>query len=249
MNKNLYCLNCNKQLSLLQIKNKRIFCCKGCSVSYRQKAHDPDLFCMKNKDMLYYVLGLIFTDGNLDKTETKITLSLTQKDIIDAIYPYFCDITKRRIYQYQPKNCKNANIIYTIINTNKDTINTLKQMSLTSCNSTTKDFPDIPFEYMNSFLRGMFDGDGCVFTTHTYKSKKYKKVGFSCASLLFVNKFINFLKNLGFHPTVVLDSRRKNNAIKTYYIFLNRQKEIKQFYKYIYSDACIYMQYKRQRFE
>lgn len=44
-------------------------------------AHDPNIFEIKDKDILYYLLGLIFTDGNLDVLETRVTLSLTQKKL------------------------------------------------------------------------------------------------------------------------------------------------------------------------
>ena len=166
------CINCGKNLNEKQIYKRNHFCCKGCAFSYRQKSHDPDIFNITNKDVLYYLLGLIFTDGNLDKLSSRITLSLTQKDVIQKLYPYFCDTTKRKIYEYQPHNCKNANRSYTIINTNSDTIQKLKDMSLTPCNSATKDFPDIPLEYTSSFLRGVFDGDGSITAPLSYNGKK-----------------------------------------------------------------------------
>ena len=243
------CLNCNKELTNIQILKKNQFCSKGCATSYRQKAHDPNIFEIQDMDILYYLLGLIFTDGNLDVEETRITLSLTQKDVIDYLYFYFCDIHKRKVYEYQPHNCKNANKTYTIINTNPETISILKSMSLTPNNSATKKFPEIPKEYMPAFLRGVFDGDGCIFISNTYKGKRYKKVCITCASEIFTNKLVQTLSLFDLHPTVVIDSRRKNNVIKTYYVYLNRQEEIKQFYNIIYSNANLFIEYKRQRFE
>lgn len=87
----------------------------------KRKAHDPDLSKIEDLDLKFYILGLIITDGNIDKTNSKITLSLTNQKIIEKIYPYFCDINKRKIYKYKPKN-KNAQMSYTIINTNKNSI-------------------------------------------------------------------------------------------------------------------------------
>lgn len=243
------CKNCGKELTKNQIIKKNVYCCKGCGTSWRQKSHDPDIFQIKNTDVLYYLLGLIFTDGNLDKDEKRITLSLTQKDVIDYLYPYFCDINKRKIYQYQPHNCENASICYTIINTNQETINKLKKMSLQSANSTTKTFPLIPLKHMSSFLRGVFDGDGCIFNSCKYKDTYYKKISITCGSKNFSEQLIQELTNLGIHSTLVLDSRRKHNANKTYYICINSQQDVWKFYSYIYTDANIFMNYKKQRFD
>lgn len=82
------CLNCGKPLTHTQILKGIKCCCKGCATSFRQKAHDPDIFLIENDDLLYYLLGLIFTDGNLDKYEKRVTLTLTQNIIAFKEYIY-----------------------------------------------------------------------------------------------------------------------------------------------------------------
>lgn len=243
------CLKCGRCLTSKQISKKNKFCCHGCATSYRQMAHDPNIFEIKDKDILYYLLGLIFTDGNLDAFETRVTLSLTQKEVIEYLYPYFCDVAKRKIYEYQPQNCKNAHCSYTIINTNLETINELKKMSLTPKNSSDKQFPNIPLSYISSFLRGVFDGDGCIFNNiNKAINKKYQKITITCASEKFVDGLVDILNYIGLTPTVVMDSRRKNNEIKTYYVCLNRQCDVRYFFNFIYKDAQIYINYKKQKF-
>lgn len=237
------CLKCNKQLTKKQIGKRNMFCSKGCATSYRQTAHDPDIFQIKDKDILYYLLGLIFTDGNLNKEENRITLSLTQKDIITFLYPYFCDTNKRKIYEYQPKGSVNYNKMYTIINSNADVIQQMKLLSFTPHNSTTKTFPNINKEYLPAFLRGVFDGDGCVILDR----QKYKRITIACASDFFVQCLLSVLENFSLSPTLVVDSRRKNNLIKTYYVCLNKQSEIKRFAEIIYKDAKIFIKYKKDK--
>lgn len=197
---------------------------------------------------MYYILGLIFTDGNLNKGENKITLSLTQKDVIEKIYPYFCS-KSRKIYEYKPKY-KNAKNIYTIINTNKNAILKLKELSLTPNNSLTKKFPNIPNDWIYSFIRGVFDGNGCIFIARRYKDKIYKKISISCGSYYFVKELYDILIRLKFNPTICIDSRTKNKKGHTlYYLCINRQKEIELFRNYIYNNANIYIKYKKQKFE
>ena len=75
------------------------FCSKACATSYRCSANDPDIFQIKNKHIFYYILGLIVTDGNISKDNKKLTLSLTDKQVIDQLSEYFINSKRRKIYE------------------------------------------------------------------------------------------------------------------------------------------------------
>lgn len=157
--------------------------------------------------------------------------------------------TKRKIYEYKPKS-KNANKIYTIINESDITINELKKMGFSSCNSYTKEFPAIQEQYLWDFIRGIFDGDGCIYNSNYSKENKkyYKAISITCASNQFIYKLKQVLEQFNFHPTIVLDSRRKENEIKTYYLKINRQEEILMFFNNIYKNATIKNNTKYRKF-
>lgn len=212
----------------------------------RKQQQEPDFFAICNEHDLYYLLGLLFTDGNLNAEETRITLSLTNEKIIQCLYSCF-SASFRKIYQYKPK-LENANTIYTILNESKIAISKLKQMGYSSCNSINKPFPKIPDKNLGDFLRGVFDGDGCVYVSNTFKGKKYLTISITCASYDFTYGLKESLEKCGFHPTVVIDSRRKHNEIKTYYVKMNRQKEIEQFYEMIYKNSGIRNEEKYKKF-
>lgn len=234
------CIFCGKELTKKQINKRSNTCSRECNIKYKMLQNqnlEPDFFEIDNQDILYYLLGLLYTDGNLDKTKNIITLSLTDKTIITSLYPYF-SANKRKIYEYQPKNI-NAHKAYTIINKSDKAISKLINMGFSPCNSLTKTFPQIPNEYFGSFLRGIFDGDGCVYISNTIKGKKYYSISITCASYEFVLSLKEKLEDLKFNPTLVIDSRRKDNINKTYYLKLNKQKEVKNFMNYIYKDCNI----------
>lgn len=214
----------------------------------KKQQNEPNIFDIDNKHDLFYLLGLIFTDGNLDNLEQRITLSLTDKKIIEYLYPLFSS-NDRKIYEYKPK-AKNANKIYTIINESNITITKLKEMGFQACNSTTKDFPDIPEKYIWDFIRGVFDGDGCIYNSNYNKKYKklYKAISITCASKSFIYQLKNIFESLGFHPTIVIDSRRKEQNIKTYYLKINRQQEIKMIFKEMYKNATIKNNTKYRKF-
>lgn len=243
------CEFCKQPLTKKQLLKGNRFCSKSCSISYRNKpAKDPNIFDIDNEEIKYYLLGMIYADGNLSNDEKRITLSLTQKDLIEKLYPYMCDATRRKIYEYDPKNTKTHNRSYTLLNTNKDCIKQLKDFGMTPNNSLTKNFPMLPENQMHYLLRGIFDADGSVYIASRMRGHKYLGVSFTSGSQSFSYGLKDFLEKLGLHPTLVLDSRRKDSEYPTYYVKLNRKIEIQAFADYIYKNASIKITYKFERF-
>ena len=150
----MYCLNCNNQLSDIQIKRKFKFCCKGCATSFRQAFKDPDISLLK-PEIFFYLLGLLWTDGNLSKDNKKLTFSNNDEKLIYLLKPLFCD-AKRKIY------VQNNN--FSLINTNIEAIQKLLFYGLHPSKSYSITYPiQIPQNFNYAFIRGVFDGDGCVY--------------------------------------------------------------------------------------
>ena len=112
-----------------------------------------------------YFLGLLAADGNVDKTRTRITLSICERDseILDNIksaisstHPIKKTMSKCRGKQYpqmvfrfsSPYMCK-----------------TLEQYGIVPRKSLHLKFPPIDRKIIPSFIRGYFDGDGSVTIT------------------------------------------------------------------------------------
>ena len=231
-----FCKQCGKELTRIQILKHQKFCSKGCATSFRCAAHDPDVFEMQNKHILYYIIGLLITDGNISSNNKKITLSLTDKDLIETLAPFFIDREKRRIYVSSPK-MKNASPAYTLINTNSQSIQKLNGMGITSNKTYNTVMPQIPTPYIYDFLRGVLDGDGCIYVSSIVKGKKYFAISVTTGSQKFAQDLTNTLTTMGYSPTIVIDSRRREQKHKTYYVKLNKQQEIQRFLQEIYRNA------------
>lgn len=190
---------------------------------------------MENKHILYYILGLIFTDGNISQNNKKLTISLIDKDVIQKLAPYVIDTQKRKVYETTPK-LKNASTAYTLVNTNTDTIRKLQDFGVGANKTYTINFPKIDDKYIYDFLRGVFDGDGCVYVSNK-KYGGYYSISFTSGSSQFTNGLCDKLRELGYSPKIVVDSRRKENEHKTYYIKLNKQSEIQEFFQNLYANA------------
>lgn len=243
------CQVCNKPLTETQIKRHITFCSKACATSYRCAAHDPNFFNLDNKHIVYYILGLIITDGNISSDYKKLTLSLTDRRIIEMLSDFIIDKKKRKIYSYNPLNCQNASTIYSLINTNPETIVSLCKLNITPQKTYTQTFPDIPEQYVYDFLRGVFDGNGCVYISNKKANNMYYAISFTSGSLEFTNGLSDSLKRLGYFPTIAIDSRRKNNEHKTYYIRLSKQSDVSRFMDNIYKQSYgYYIQRKHDKY-
>lgn len=240
------CINCGKQLTVKQIQKGNKFCCKGCATAYRCKAHDPDIFLIKDQDVLYYFIGLIFSDGNLDKNSSRITLGFIDKEFVEKIYPLFSDTKKRKIYVRQ---FKKENSFYSIINSNSQTIEKLKQLGLSSANSTNKTMPLIPKEHFGAFMRGIFDGDGCFYISRKYKNKNYYAVSITCGSLEFTKAMMESLKEFNISTTMSIDCRKKIQKNKTYYIHIYKKESITKFKELIYKHSNMFLLRKWEKFQ
>lgn len=92
---------------------------------------------------------------------------------------------------------------------------------------------NIPKEYINHFIRGMFDGDGSVYTSNGYLHVSYYGSHEICQQLI---DFFG-LKNK------VYDKKSIS------FISFQKKESIKEFYDFIYKDATIYMKRKKEKFD
>lgn len=234
------CKNCNKELTKIQIIKGNTFCCKGCATSFRQKANDPNIFEYEDNDLIFYILGLIWSDGNLNKELNKVSLCFKDLDFVKLLYPYFSDIHKHKIYSYK----RNGYSSHLIINTNSYFIEELISYGLTPNKSYTITYPkNIPEEYSYSFIRGVFDGDGSVYIQNRYKNTTYLGVTIVSANKQFLESIQKILKKEFIDSNIILDFRGSVCCLKIY-----KKDSIKKFFNFIYKDTKFYLQKKRNVF-
>ncbi len=144
-----------------------------------------------------YVLGFMFADGSLvDSNASSRTyyLSFTNNDLDLLTQIKDALSSNHKIYTRAPrvmfhKNCKYVSKRgYVLRIGNKEMYNDLIMLGLGHRKSNTMNFPNVPSDYFSFFLRGYFDGDGCVSfylgpTRHVYALR----VAFTSGSIAFLN--------------------------------------------------------------
>lgn len=230
---NKTCLYCNKAFSTTH--NEARFCSHSCATRSRSVL-DVNIWENGFSHLNTYILGLICSDGCIyySKQHKKDLLNITLKDyeMIETLN-YFMTPTKKI---YENRGC------YSVIYNNSNAINFIKDLGISYRKSLSLNFPNIPEEYLWNFIRGYFDGDGCVYISHN-NGHDYTFISITSGSLSILNTLRDILLKYDIHARINKDCRKD-----TYYLRISRQKDVKKFAEYMYKDAKLFLCRKRERF-
>lgn len=155
--------------------------------------------------------------------------------------------SKHKIYLKRKGNNKWRNL-YLLEIGSKEMYNDLLNLSLMPKKEDRLRLPKIPEEYLSHFIRGYFDGDGCISYGFYKKRNKNKK------ELLFTSRFISsskkFLKDISKRLSIQagLGFGCLSKLAKCYNLIYSKNDTIKLFY-YMYgsikSDLFLERKYKK----
>lgn len=194
-----------------------------------------DNFFKKIDEKSSYILGLWAADGHIRGNQ----LSLTQnkKDI------YIMKRILKEMESNNPLNIHYSNNIYFNIHSN-DIVNDIKKI-FGDFNKKTFDlnFPNIENKYLPDFIRGFFDGDGCI----TYqKNEKCYTSSIISASEIFINKLFKILNDN------IEDFGGKLKINKGYHVLVMGVNDTRRLGKYIYKNidnSSLYLKRKKEKFD
>ncbi len=185
---------------------------------------------LENSDNLYYFMGLIAADGNVYGNRILIKLKATDRKLLENIKEWI---------EYTGPICDRINKGYTTILTSTlqfhsaDFVNRLKKHGIGPNKSKTiRLLKPIPNEYIGSFIRGVFDGDGSIC-----RSKENAFVIYICSSCK------GFLEDL---QTLMGFGKISTNKYNLHSLYI-RSYERNNFFELIYENSGIYLQRKYDR--
>lgn len=160
-----------------------------------------------------YILGFIMADGSIRHKDycntggyaVAINIHLKDKNILDYIKSEIKTKANVNIYKWT-----GSDSIYreqaSLVISSKELIEDLIKLGVIPQKTGKETFPKMPKEFEIDFIRGYFDGDGCILkTTQKQKDKIYPLYCFkiTCANKSFLdickNKFDNLGGNVRFH--------------------------------------------------
>lgn len=211
---------------------------------YKKYTYNENYFNkVDSKDKAYF-LGLLYADGNIylgenaKKQRNRIQITLMDED--KYILQKFLNCLGSNSIMYPDKK------VYTkLILDNKQLCNDLIKLGCTPNKCFTIKFPNldiVPEEFLSHFIRGFFDGDGCV----SINSKGYMSANFTSNEefILDLKKILNRIgiKSYKFYK------RYKERNISSGSTTIGSRKSLKLLYEYMYKDADgLYLKRKEEK--
>lgn len=227
----------------IKIRNKYTFPKQfSCDNDYFEKINNPDKA---------YFLGMLYADGYIDKNRKYIRISLTEsdKEVLDFLKKsinHTGELKKIYFSKYNKKKYTSRDSFCLHI-FNKKITNDLINLGCIPNKSFTLEFPtfnQIPKYLMGHFIRGYFDGDGCIsIMSGSYKNGKRAKIAI-IGSCMFIDKLNKFLHKKNINSSYLTFA--KNPKIK--YLWIARNDEIKNFYNFIYNNCTFSLERKKNKF-
>ena len=224
-------MNIAKELNISRSRFSRYL--RECGIDsqqYHKFPIDENVFNVIDTEEKAYWLGFWFADGYVSSNRNTVGIDLKPSDLnhlnkLKTFLKWKGDI------KVEETRCR--------LNFRNDKIkNDLIKYGCVPNKSLTLKFPkSIKESFIPAFIRGYFDGDGCL----CYTEKTLE------VSVISTYEFLESICNI-----INIDKKRiydLNKNKKTSRIVLSSKKDIKNFLEYIYKDASIYLDRKYEKYK
>lgn len=189
--------------------------------------YDEHFFDKIDTEQKAYVLGLWYADGTNHESTNSIHLCLKDVDLVYTVKALFD--TEHPVYTSRTDYA--AFVLH-----GKHISSTLARLGCRQQKSLTATFPtemQVPKELMPHFIRGYFDGDGCIHI----RKQGWNKVVHICGTEAFLSTMATYLPVRSF-----LRPRHKKPI---WFLAIYRMEDIDQFRDWMYLGATVWLERKR----
>lgn len=209
-----------------------------------------------------YWLGFLYADGYVEPIYRKdkikafrieIGLSIEDKHHLELFLDDIksdTPITERN-QKIGDKNYMSCRVRVNNTKMCKDLIS----LGCTTRKSLTLEFPSentVPQKYLKDFIRGYFDGDGCIsYTERNYVDKRNNKQYTQkniISSFVGTYNFLNSLSEILSNNDINFYFSKKHNCGKASEIRSTKHSDILNLYHYMYEGATIFLNRKKEKF-
>lgn len=205
------------------------------------KSFNVDYFENIDTEDKAYFLGFILADGHIRCKYHSLVIKIKNNDK-EILNKFKNNINFEGELWYAPNNQLQ------IIISSPKLIKDLSKYSIIPNKTNFVEFPEIPKHLENHFMRGVFDGDGCI----SIKKEKRKgkggnrgQVNLCSGSKNFIYKYVDKLNEY---------AGVKKNKIRflneSYYIIdWAGMTDVENIYHFLYKDATIFLERKKETFD
>lgn len=182
-----------------------------------------------------WVLGLLFTDGNVQTRRTShqsISISSIDLDLLENVNRFLKTIRPiRKCIQSHDK----TRHIYQLEFYREKMRDDLHNLGLIEKKSLIMEFPDVPDEYIRHFIRGCWDGDGTVYIDRDCRLN----AAYVSGSYEFIKQMVVELAKVGItrqseESFLNIHKDKRSNA---YSIRLNSRKNLETLFHFFYDNV------------
>jgi len=228
------------------------------------KIHFNEKFFSSWSKEMAYVLGVIYTDGNIypgskldpsrktTVTMPRLTISQKEPELLNKVLKLMnCDAK----LNYRKKLVSGEGIVsgalYWFSITNEKIYNDLIKLGLSPNKSMTMGFPNIPPEYIRHFIRGCWDGDGSIYIE---KRSGSIRASYISGSLRFLESMVLELEKTGLSAKIIYKKEYENKSGKkscSYFFRYVKKEDCRKLFHYFYEDVAPdeYLERKHEVFE
>jgi len=217
---------------------------------------NPNFFEKIDTEEKAYWLGYMYADGcirNFKDKPGQHALSLSSIDLEHLCKFKDCINKSQKIYiEHQKKFDKKIN---KVVFSGKKLINDIIDKGCFPAKSLILKFPteeQVPNDLLHHFIRGYFDGDGCASITHQNKRNYYRMASSIVGTKNFLEELAKYIPNKGldFKSTdrKSIKLRPLRGSYITYVLNYDTLESI-VLYDYLYKDATVYLERKKEKFD
>lgn len=214
--------------------------------SHTRVSKNEKFFSEINTQEKAYILGFLYADGcNYSKrNRTLLTLQENDKEILNKIkecIEYTGDLI------YVCKNPPHQNQ-WTLSLSSKEISEDLNKLGCVPRKSLILTFPteeQVPSHLIHHFIRGYFDGDGCLSMNKNTQSYNLSFVG----TFEFLSGVLNTLhQDIGISLKKICKINHKQDR-NTYLLSISGRNQLKKVLNWLYKDSTIYLDRKYTKFK
>lgn len=210
---------------------------KGIEVrrSHRTFLIKEDYFENIDSESKAYWIGFLMADGY--NSGSFIRVDIQDEGHLEKLRD---EVFLNKDISIKKKKSQTNKIVYHLTIQSKKLVEDCEKWGIIKNKSFLTKYPDIPSKFDKHFIRGLFDGDGCLSYSMdgNYRRYTFAIVGSESLMSSVKNKLSNLDINFGF---------RKTKSIFEIYVRGNRQ--IIKLLHYLYSDSSIYLERKYKKYD